>query len=700
MDARENGRTQTRLSSSVNTRPACGSFSIQDSLEICPLIGVDQKRPASDQNDANSPKRTTMGCRHKPLSARNMRQVKLTGSDGREADVSGIERVGKLHPNALIDIVFVHGLGGHWKTTWQSHLNDAERPEVTKGDHIETTSVFWPEWMAESLPAAVWSLDYEANRSNWSPGMALSQHGDQALAILTANGFGKRPIFFIAHSLGGLVVKSLLQASSDDNGTANQCIAQAARGVTFFATPNSGSRLASRLSSLVGMLGPIGQFARLSELVRVRRANEPELLKLNRWYRDRVTDSTAKGLKISTQVFYETRPTLFGLLSIVDESSADPGIGGVRPIPIAADHFAICKLAQPDDWIFKSVVNFVSACRRSKPCRSARARLKTFLEPAAKPPPGSFPGEARALPEMASAPPSVPGTLFHLPIGVPRHFMGREKALAAIGTALLANEGRVAITALHGMRGVGKTSLAVAYAERHRNKYRAVGWIGAQTQSTLRDDFLRFGIRLGWVRADENEELAIEAVMERLRHEGQGFLLIFDNAIDADALKPYLPRGSAAHVLVTSNAHAWRGVAEPVEIRPWSEDIGADYLIARTGREAERAAAETLSEALGGLPLALEQAAAYCERLGISLAKYLERFEAGGLTILDDKKSAPVEYHPEYQAQHRDRLTVAGTFRLAIEGAAKLHPAAEPLILYAALLAPHPIPLFLFAEAH
>jgi hypothetical protein len=61
MDVRENGRTQTRFSSSANTRPACGSFSIQDSLERCPLIGVDQKRPASDQNDANSPKRTLDG---------------------------------------------------------------------------------------------------------------------------------------------------------------------------------------------------------------------------------------------------------------------------------------------------------------------------------------------------------------------------------------------------------------------------------------------------------------------------------------------------------------------------------------------------------------------------------------------------------------------------------------------------------------
>ena len=109
------------------------------------------------------------------------------------------------------------------------------------------------------------------------------------------------------------------------------------------------------------------------------------------------------------------------------------------------------------------------------------------------------------------------------------------------------------------------------------------------------------------------------AVMERLRHEGEGILLIYDNAIDAEALKPYLPRGGAAQVLVTSNAHAWRGVAEPVEIRLWPKEIGADYLIARTGREAERAAAEALSEALGGLPLAHEQAAAYCERLDVRL---------------------------------------------------------------------------------
>ena len=269
----------------------------------------------------------------------------------------------------------------------------------------------------------------------------------------------------------------------------------------------------------------------------------------------------------------------------------------------------------------------------------------------------------------------------------------------AIAAALAQHEGRVAITALHGLRGVGKTTLAAAYAERQRGDYRATWWIRAQTETSMRADLVGLGIRLGWVRADDKEEPALAAVMERLRHEGEGLLLIYDNAVDADAMKPYLPRGGAARVLVTSNAHAWRGVAAPVEIRVWPKETGADYLIARTGRTAERAAAEALSEALGGLPLAHEQAAAYCERLEISCAEYLKRFTAAALKLLDDKKSAPVEYHPEYAAEHKDRLTVAGTFTLAIAEAAKLHPAAEPLLVHAALLAPDAVPLFLFAEA-
>jgi tetratricopeptide (TPR) repeat protein/transcriptional regulator with XRE-family HTH domain len=279
---------------------------------------------------------------------------------------------------------------------------------------------------------------------------------------------------------------------------------------------------------------------------------------------------------------------------------------------------------------------------------------------------------------------SVPAS--NIPIRVPTHFMGRDDALTAIETAL----GHVAIAALHGLRGVGKTTLAAAYAERHRGDYRATWWIRAQLERTMRADLVALGVRLGWVGKDEQEPPALEMVMEHLRYEGESILLIFDNAIDADELTPYLPRGGAARVLITSNFHDFSGLAEQIEIPLWPEAVGAHYILTRTRREAERAVAEHLSDALGGLPLAHEQAATYCARLGIALTDYARRFADAPVRMLDTEKDAPREYH--------NKLTVAKTFSLAIDEATKLHPAAEQLIVYAALLAPEPIPLFLFAE--
>ena len=206
----------------------------------------------------------------------------------------------------------------------------------------------------------------------------------------------------------------------------------------------------------------------------------------------------------------------------------------------------------------------------------------------------------------------------------------------------------------------------------------------------MRADLVSLGVRLGWVDPDEKEAPAFEKVTERLRHEGEGLLIIYDNATQADALKPFLSKGGAARVLVTSNAPDWRGLGEPIELKPWPKGIGAEYQIARTGRAAERAEAEALSAVLGGLPLAHEQAAAYCERLSVSFADYVSRLAAAPIKLLDAEKDAPLDYH--------DKLTLAKIFALAIDEAAKLNPAAEPLIFHAALLVPEPIPLFLFSE--
>ncbi len=136
----------------------------------------------------------------------------------------------------------------------------------------------------------------------------------------------------------------------------------------------------------------------------------------------------------------------------------------------------------------------------------------------------------------------------------------------------------------------------------------------------------------------------------------------------------------------------WRGVAAPVEIRLWPKEIGAD-LSDRAHRP--RAASATRAGTVGGARRAAARA-----RAGRGLLRTARIFRLPSTAsasrphrrdLLDDARDAPAEYH--------DGLTVAKTFALAIDEAAKLHPAAEPLIVHAALLAPEPIPLFLFAEA-
>ena len=81
-------------------------------------------------------------------------------------------------------------------------------------------------------------------------------------------------------------------------------------------------------------------------------------------------------------------------------------------------------------------------------------------------------------------------------------FWVATRYLAQIEAALNGNSGRAAITALHGLRGVGKTVLAAAYAERHGGDYRATWSDSAETVSTMRADLVGLGVQLGWVGAD------------------------------------------------------------------------------------------------------------------------------------------------------------------------------------------------------
>lgn len=230
-----------------------------------------------------------------------------------------------------MDIVFVHGLGGDKHGTWQG-------PE----------DAFWPTWLAEDLPgAAVWSLGYDASSTAWmnSP-MSLLDRGANVLERLHADGLGARPLVFICHSLGGLVVKQLLRAADDSRVEPWRRIAQNTRGIAFLGTPHAGSRIADFVKAL-------GTIARPSAVLDGLAANEPSLRDLSRWYSD-----NHERMKIETVAFFETRDT-FGV-RVVDETSANPG-GAARLVPVDADHLSLSKPASRTALVYASVRKMVGS---------------------------------------------------------------------------------------------------------------------------------------------------------------------------------------------------------------------------------------------------------------------------------------------------------------------------------------------------
>ena len=107
--------------------------------------------------------------------------------------------------------------------------------------------------------------------------------------------------------------------------------------------------------------------------------------------------------------------------------------------------------------------------------------------------------ELRDAHERSVRPPIHPALTLsasNITIRVPVHFIGREDELRTIEQAFARNVDQTVILALHGMRGIGKTTLAAAYAERHRRQFRAIWWIRAHDESLMRADMVALGARL------------------------------------------------------------------------------------------------------------------------------------------------------------------------------------------------------------
>jgi tetratricopeptide (TPR) repeat protein len=332
--------------------------------------------------------------------------------------------------------------------------------------------------------------------------------------------------------------------------------------------------------------------------------------------------------------------------------------------------------------IYVDLVGRDATSARSALLAAARgARGKPTEEP-------EFPGAQQSQVSVTEAP-RFPGELppvWNVPFHPNPFFIGRSQVLADLEARLHSADGPVGRVVLVGLGGVGKTSVAVEFVYQRQADYELVWCVNGEQPTSLLADLAALANQLG-LATNAPQEAQVAALRSWLeRH--QRWLLVLDNVVGPHQVT-VLPRTATGQVVITSRSGVgWEQLASVLSVEALVPADAAGLLLTRAGETgpAAEAAATRLATALGGLPLALEQAGAYVAATGtITLAEYAKLFATRGLELL--KRGQPLSY------QH----TVATTWSLALERLREEEPAAVDLLTLASFLAPDDLPLPLLA---
>ncbi|WP_049579152.1 FxSxx-COOH system tetratricopeptide repeat protein [Streptomyces sp. SBT349] len=268
--------------------------------------------------------------------------------------------------------------------------------------------------------------------------------------------------------------------------------------------------------------------------------------------------------------------------------------------------------------------------------------------------------------------------------GVPRRnirFTGREDTLQRVYDALQTTEPGAGVVTLLGMSGVGKTQIGAEYVYRFGSEYDMVWWVPADQRGTLRQRLAELAPALGLTTGPEYGE-RLRAVGDALRR-GEPYarwLLVLDGADDPGPIADLVPTGPG-HVLITSQNREWAEHNTAVHEVPVYD---RDESVAFTRRRAPRAGAaeaDRLADALGDLPLALDQTAGWLSDSTMSVDEYIALLGNGsdleiGLRVAAD---FPMTYYTAFSILlNRLRETV---------------PEAVELLRLCAFFAPGAIPV-------
>jgi len=267
---------------------------------------------------------------------------------------------------AIVDIVFVHGLAGDRNKTWTT--------TATK----DIPERFWPRDLLPQVckTARILSFGYNASWTHFYPlygpkhvsvGTTTDDHSTSLLQSLaglrdTTHTFD-RPLIFVAHSLGGLVCANALSRQHGAN-EAYKRIVESTRGVVFLGTPFEGSAKARWASVAAKYLDLFTSTNR--EKIKDMEERSQKLASINEAFLKflKARDRSSKPVEIAC--FFEEYPTYIAgknIGRIVPKNSAT--LPGIDPLPISANHADLCRFEDEERTGYINISNVLSQWIRS-----------------------------------------------------------------------------------------------------------------------------------------------------------------------------------------------------------------------------------------------------------------------------------------------------------------------------------------------
>ncbi len=237
-----------------------------------------------------------------------------------------------------IHVIFVHGLDGDWRGTWRSTI----LPDEDKYG--------WPAWLADVLGPgyAIHAFDYPAFSSGWKGNtLPMFDRAEDLLEEIDLNLSGDARLFFICHSLGGLMVKKMLSVARDKSGTKKAVLTRTV-GVLFLGTPHQGSGVANIVNKVLPTL-----ISRASITLEELERSNPDLRALGQTFR-----TQAFEYKWKVHQYAEGKDTRG--VRVVDEHSANSTIGDF--VVADEDHISLPKVASRESKIFKRALVMLQGC--------------------------------------------------------------------------------------------------------------------------------------------------------------------------------------------------------------------------------------------------------------------------------------------------------------------------------------------------